>query len=86
MVSYLSLLLLSKDFTKVVHSQCCYALLWLRYLQFSLMPIRGLKVYIQIGDQEIKIVNFADGTTIFLRDFSCFTKIELILRIISKSF
>ena len=29
---------------------------------------------IQIGDHEIKIVNFADDTTIFLRDFSCFTK------------
>ena len=34
---------------------------------------------IQIGDHEIKIVNFADDTTIFLRDFSCLTKIELIL-------
>ena len=33
---------------------------------------------IQIGDHEIKIINFADGTTIFLRDFSCLTKLELI--------
>ena len=33
---------------------------------------------IQIGDNESKIVNFADDTTIFLRDFSCFVKIELI--------
>ena len=33
---------------------------------------------IHLGDHEIKIVNFADSTTIFLRDFSCLTKIELI--------
>ena len=32
---------------------------------------------IQIGDHEIKIVNFADDTTIFLRDFSCLTETEL---------
>lgn len=30
-----------------------------------------------IGDHEIKIVNFADGTTILLRDFSYFTKTEV---------
>ena len=33
---------------------------------------------IQIGDHEIKIVNFADDTTIFIRGFSCRTKIKLI--------
>ena len=38
----------------------------------------------QIGDHEIKIVNFADDTTIFLRDFSCLTKIELILELPQK--
>ena len=26
---------------------------------------------IQIGDHDIKIVNFADNTTIFLRDITC---------------
>ena len=36
---------------------------------------------IQIGDHKIKIVNFAYDTTIFLRDFSCLTKIELILEL-----
>ena len=36
---------------------------------------------IQIGDHEIKIVNFADNTTIFFRDFICLTKIELILKL-----
>ena len=40
---------------------------------------------IQIGDHEIKIVNFADGTTIFLRYFSCVTKIELILELSQKA-
>ena len=40
---------------------------------------------IQIGDHEIKIVNFAYDTTIFLRDFSCLTKIELILELSQKS-
>ena len=35
----------------------------------------------QIGDHEIKIVNFAYGTTIFLQNFSCFTKIELVLEL-----
>ena len=39
----------------------------------------------QIGDHEIKIVNFADNTTIFWRDFSCLTKIELILELSQKS-
>ena len=34
---------------------------------------------IQIGGHEIKIVNFADDTTIFLRDFSCRSEKELIL-------
>ena len=40
---------------------------------------------IQTGDHEIKIVNFADDTTIFLRDFSCLTKIELILELSQKA-
>ena len=39
----------------------------------------------QIGDHEIKIVNFAYGTTIFLQNFSCFTKIELVLELSQKS-
>ena len=32
-------------------------------------------------DHETKIVKFADDTTIFLRDFSYFTKTELILEL-----
>ena len=34
---------------------------------------------------EIKLVNFADDTTIFLRDFSCLTKTELILELSQKA-
>ena len=72
MVSCLSLLLSSKDFTRVVQSQCCYELLWLRYLRFSLMQIRGLTLRLFEGsfswgrkgggqfDHEIKIVHFTD--------------------------
>ena len=32
---------------------------------------------IQIGDHDIKIVNFADNTTIFLRDITCLNKIQV---------
>ena len=44
------------------------------------MRIKG----IQIGDHKIKIVNFAYDTTIFSRDFSYLTKIELILQLSQK--
>ena len=40
---------------------------------------------IQAGDCEIKIVNCADDTTIFLRNFSCLTNIELILELSQKA-
>ena len=37
---------------------------------------------IQIGDHEIKIVNFADNTTIFLRrDITCLKRIQVILKL-----
>ena len=35
---------------------------------------------IQIGDHEIKIVNFADNTTIFSRDVTCLNRIQVISR------
>ena len=35
---------------------------------------------IQIGDHEIKIINFADNTTIFLRDITCLNSIQAILK------
>ena len=36
---------------------------------------------IQIGDHEIKIVNFADDTTIFLRDITCLNIMQVILKL-----
>ena len=36
---------------------------------------------IQTGDHEIKIVNFADNTTIFLRDTTCLNRIQVILKL-----
>ena len=35
---------------------------------------------IQIGDHDIKILTFADNTTIFLRDITCLNRIQLILK------
>ena len=39
---------------------------------------------IQIGDHEIKIVNFTDNTIIFLRDITCLNRIQVILRLYEK--
>ena len=36
---------------------------------------------IQIGDHEIKIVNFTDNTTIFLRDITCLNRVQVTLRL-----
>ena len=33
---------------------------------------------IQIGDHDIKIVNFTDNTAIFLRDITCLNRIHVI--------
>ena len=35
---------------------------------------------IQIGDHEIKIVNCADGTIVFLRNITCLDRIQVILK------
>ena len=42
--------------------------------------IKGL----QIGNHEIKIVNFIDNATIFLRDITCLNRIQEILRLYEK--
>ena len=39
---------------------------------------------IQMGDHEIKTVNFTDNTIIFLRDITCLNRIQMILRINKK--
>ena len=36
---------------------------------------------IQIGDHEIKIVSFANNTTIFLNDTTCLNRIQKILKL-----
>ena len=36
---------------------------------------------VQIGGHEIKIVNFADNTIIFLRDITCLDRIQVILKL-----
>ena len=36
---------------------------------------------VQIGDHEIKLVNFADDITIFLGDSTCFNRIQVILKL-----
>ena len=77
MVSYLIPLLLRKDFARGVYSQCCYTLLQLKYLPISLIRIKG----IQTGDHEIKIIDFADDTNIFLRDTICLNRIQVILKL-----
>ena len=35
---------------------------------------------IQIGDHDIKTVNFADNNTTFLRDITCLNRIQVILK------
>ena len=35
---------------------------------------------IQIGDHDIKIVTFAENTTVFLRDITCLNRIQMILK------
>ena len=39
---------------------------------------------VQIGVHEIKIVNFADNTTILLRDITCLNRMQVILRLYEK--
>ena len=77
MGSYLTPLRLCEDFTKGVHFQHYYALLQLSYSPISLIRIKGIRT----GDHDIKIVNFADDTTIFSRDITCLNRIQLIFKL-----
>ena len=47
------------------------------YLPISLIRIKK----IQIGDNEIKIVHYADDTTFFLRDIVCLNRIQVIFKL-----
>ena len=77
MVSYLTTLLLCQEFAWGSRSQCCYKLLQLRYLPVSLIRIKKTR----IGDHEIKIVNFVDNTTFFLKDITCLNRMQVILKL-----
>ena len=68
---------LCEAFARGVYSQSARTLLQLSYLPISLIRINGK----QIGNREIKIVNFADNTTIFLRDITCLNRIQVILKL-----
>ena len=48
------------------------------------MLIKRIKI-IQIGDHEIKKVNFTDNTNIFLRYITCVNRIQVILRLYEKN-
>ena len=53
---------------------------------FAIFIDPGTKIKgMQIGDHEIKIVNFANDTSIFFRDFGCLAKRELILDLSQKA-
>ena len=41
---------------------------------------------VQIGDHEIKLVNFADDITIFIGDIICLNRIQVILKLYEKAF
>ena len=77
MASYLTTLPLFKEFARGVHYQCCYTLLQLSYLLNSLTMIKG----IIIGDHQIKNVDFADSTIIFLKHITCLNSIQVILKL-----
>ena len=47
------------------------------YLPISMRRIKG----IQVGEHEIKVANFADNTTIFLRDITWLIRIQVILKL-----
>ena len=40
---------------------------------------------IQIGDHEIKLVNFADEITFFLGDITCLNRIQVILKLFQEA-
>ena len=78
--------LLSDPFThkREVFQVCALSML-LYFIVAELLPnfidtnkrIKG----IQIGQHEIELVNFADGTTIFLRDITCLNRKQVILKL-----
>ena len=83
-----SLLFDSITFTQVFCQGCplltLYALLLYQVLAIFIDNETRIKS-IQIADHEIKIVNFADDTIIFLRNVGCLTKKGFILQLCEKA-
>ena len=72
-----TLLPLCKKFARSVHFQCCYTSLLLKYLPISLIRIKE----IEIKDHGIRILNFAHDTTIFLKNSTCHSRIQVIWKL-----
>ena len=51
------------------------------FIDANMRIIKG----VQIGDHEMEIFSFADGTIIFLRDINCFSRIQSILKLYEKA-
>ena len=78
--------LLSDPFTLTQKiCQCCFfpMLFYIIAAKVIVSFINANKIVkgIQIGEHEIKIVDFADNTTIFLRDIACLNRIQVILKL-----
>ena len=66
-----------------VHQGCLFSMLLYNIAAEVLVNLINVDKSIkgmQIGDHDIKIVNFADNTTIFLRDITCLNRIQVILK------
>ena len=66
-----------------VHQGCLFSILLYNIAAEVLVnlinadkSIKGM----QIGDHDIKIVNFADNTIIFLRDITCLNRTQVVLK------
>ena len=70
--------LLSDPFTLMqgVHQGCPLSEVLANFIDAE-KRMRG----VQIGDHEIKLVNFADNITIFLGDIACLNRIQVILKL-----
>ena len=67
-----------------VHQGCLFSMLL--YNNEAEVLVNFINAYktikgIQIGDYEIKIVNFADNTIILLRGITCLNRMQAILRL-----
>ena len=79
MVSYRILSRLLQEFVRGVYSPCCSTKTeTLASFINDNKRIKGTQIG---GDHEIKIVDFAEDTTILLRDIICLNRIQVILKL-----